>query len=108
MREDDRVRIKHMIDAAESVEKFIAGRTRGDLDQDLMLQFAVLRAIEIMGEAAARTSDEAKSGTPHIPWRTIVAMRNRLIHGYFEIDTEVVWKTITQELPQILPLLRDL
>ena len=108
MREDDRVRVKHMIDAAESIARFIEGRVRADLDKDLLLQFAVLRAVEIIGEAAARVSAETQSNVPQIPWRTIIAMRNRLIHGYFEIDTEIVWKTVTEEIPAIVPVLKAL
>ncbi len=108
MREDDRVRVKHMIDAAESIAQFIHGRARADLDKDLLLQFAVLRAVEIIGEAASRVSSETQSNTPQVPWRTIIAMRNRLIHGYFEIDTEIVWKTVTEEIPAVVEVLKGL
>ncbi len=108
MRDEDRVRIAHMIDAAESIGRFMANRQRSDLDQDLMLQFAVVRAVEVMGEAAARTSEGLRTREAQIPWRSIVAMRNRLVHGYFEINTEVVWKTINIEIPQLLSLLRAL
>lgn len=108
MRAEDRVPILHMIDAAESVGQFIAGRQRVDLDRDRMLLFAVVRAIEVIGEAAGRVSDETQAANPAIPWSAIVGMRNRLIHGYFDIDTEIVWKTVTGELPDLLPRLRAL
>ena len=91
MRDDDRVRMLHMVDAAESVEQFVAGKKRGDLDTDRMLLFAVVRAIEVVGEAASRVTDETKATSPAIPWASIVGMRNRLIHGYFDIDSDVVW-----------------
>jgi uncharacterized protein with HEPN domain len=90
MRADDRVRILHMIDAAESLEQFIAGRERTDLATDRMLLFAIIRAIELIGEAASRVTNETKDGIPDIPWIAIVGMRNRLIHGYFDIDADVV------------------
>ena len=106
MRDDDRIRLKHMIDAAETVAQFIAGRQRADLDRDRMLLFAVVRAIEVLGEAAGRMSPETQSHIPSIPWSLIVGMRNRLIHGYFDIDTEIVWKTATVELPHVLQELR--
>jgi len=99
MRDDDRVRILHMIDAVESVEQFAAGRKRGDLHTDRMLLFAIVRAIEVMGEAASKVTNETQAASPGIPWASIVGMRNRLVHGYFDIDSDVVWKTVTEEIP---------
>jgi uncharacterized protein with HEPN domain len=73
-----------------------------------MLLFAVVRAIEILGEAASRISPETQEAAPQVPWRAIVGMRNRLIHGYFETDPAIVWNTATTEIPALLPLLRAL
>jgi uncharacterized protein with HEPN domain len=81
MRADDRVRILHMIDAAESLEQFAAGRERADLETDRMLLFVIIRAIKVMGEAASKVSDETRDDAPDIRWIAIVGMRNRLIHG---------------------------
>ena len=106
MRNDDRVRILHMIEAAESVEQFASGRKRGDLDTDRMLLFAIVRAIEVIGEAASRVTDETQVASPGVPWASIVGMRNRLIHGYFDIDSDVVWKTVKEEIPGLLRSLR--
>lgn len=106
MRDDDRVRILHMIEAADAVAQFVAGRSRDDLEQDRMLLFALTHAIEILGEAANKVSPEARAAAPQVPWAAIVAMRNRLIHGYFDINTTIVWKTATVEVPELLPLLR--
>ena len=107
MRDEDRIRILHMIDAAEAVAQFMAGRSRDDLDRDRMLLFALVHAIEILGEAASKISHETRTAAPQIPWGAIVSMRNRLIHGYFDIDTTIVWKTATVEIPSLL-LLRAL
>jgi uncharacterized protein with HEPN domain len=96
MNVEDRLRLSHMIDAAESVLSFMAGRQRSDLDDDRMLLFAVVRAIEVIGEAASKVSEEFRAISPGVPWKAIVGMRNRLIHGYFDIDTEIVWKTVNQ------------
>ena len=96
----------HMIDAAGSLADFIKGRQRADLDGDRMLLFAVLRAIEVFGEAAGRVSQGTRATSPAIPWDAIVGMRNRLIHGYFNVDIRIVWKTITEEIPALLPALR--
>lgn len=106
MRTEDQVRLKHMMDATESAFQFLDGRQRHDLDIDKMLLFAVVRAIEIIGEAAGRISMETREAIQEIPWSAIISMRNRLIHGYFDIDTEVVWKTVTEELPILLSQLR--
>lgn len=105
MRPEDAIRIRHMIEAAEAVRRFIAGRGPADLAADQMLLFALVRAIEIIGEAAARTSAETRAARPEVPWSAIVSMRNRLIHGYFDIDRDIVWKTVSEEIPALRVIL---
>lgn len=105
---EDRVRLAHMIEAAEHAVAFMAGRERSELDGDRMLLFAVVRAVEIIGEAAGRVTAETRALHPAVPWNAIVGMRNRLVHAYFKIDTDVVWMTVTREIPDILPKLRAL
>ena len=83
---EDRVRLRHMVEAAESAGQFMTGRQRTDLDEDRMLLFALVHAIEILGEAASRISDETRATHTGIPWRAIIGMRNRLMHAYFEIS----------------------
>lgn len=95
-----------MIDVAEKVQCFIAGRQRQDLDQDEMLLFACLRGITIIGEAAANTSAATRDAWPEVPWREIVGMRNRIVHVYAAIDLDVVWRTASLELPALLGALR--
>jgi len=102
MSPDDRVRLLHMVEAAESALGFIRGRDRADLDTDRMLVFALVRAIEIIGEAASRVSQEGRAEIPGIPWSRIVGMRNRLIHAYFEVDAEILWNTATEALPELI------
>lgn len=70
-----------------------------------MLLLAVVKAIEIVGEAAAKITKERQAETPQIPWPQIISMRNRLTHAYFDIDTDVVWQTVIEDLPE---LIRDL
>ena len=103
---EDRVRIVHMVEAAETAARFIADRTRADLDGDVMLQFALVRAIEILGEAASKVTRATCATLPQVPWRQIVAMRNRLVHAYFDINRDVLWKTASMEIPELLPALR--
>ena len=84
----------------------MTGWQRADLDRDQMLLFAVVRAIEIVGEAASRVSAETRAATPQIPWPAIVGMRNRVVHAYFDIDREIVWTTVIAELPLLVAGLR--
>ncbi len=105
---NDGVRLRHMIEAAESALSFIAGRNRADLDHDPMLLFALLRAVEVVGEAASKVSAKGRAAMPALPWKQMVAMRNRLVHAYFDIDTEIVWKTVTEELPLLLAAMRKI
>src|SRR5439155_3265414 len=110
MRPDDRVRMLHIRDASDSVARFVAGRQRGDLDSDEMLLFALVRAIEIIGEAASRVSDETRQAFPAVPWSEVVAMRNRLVHAYHNVNHDILWKTATVEVPALaasLPRLAD-
>jgi uncharacterized protein with HEPN domain len=97
-----------MIEAAETAQRFLVGRQRDDLDTNEMLLFALVRAIEVIGEAASKLSADTRSATPSVPWWAIVAMRNRLIHAYFDIDRDILWKTVSEELPALLRLLRTL
>ena len=108
MFDEDRVRIRHMLDAAEEVIGFISGRERADLDSDRMLLFAVVRGIEIIGEAATKVSAGTRDLSPEIPWAAIVTMRHRLVHGYFDVDPDIVWRTATEEVPALVPPLRGL
>lgn len=104
MKRDDLVRVRHMIEAIEAAIRFAQGRSRGDLDKDQMLAFALTRAIEIVGEAAARISDETRAAHADIPWERIIGMRHRLVHAYFEERHDLLWTTATVAAPDLLPL----
>lgn len=97
-----------MIEAGESALRFVAGRKRADVDDDEMLRFALVRAVEVIGEAASRVSPEMRSAMPSVPWGDAILMRNRLVHVYFDIDHNILWKTATEDIPTLLPLLRPL
>jgi uncharacterized protein with HEPN domain len=108
MQPEDRTRLVHMVEAAEDVSRFATGRTRSDLDTDRVLLFALVRGVEVFGEAASKISAAMKAATPEIPWPEIIGMRNRLVHAYFDIDADIVWETATEEIPALLPRLRGL
>lgn len=105
---EDRIRLLHMIEAAEAAIEFAAGSSRAELERDRKTLFAVIRCVEIIGEAAAKLSAETREAAPDVPWSAIVGMRNRLVHAYFDVDTDVVWKTVTAELPALKDRLQAL
>ena len=105
MSPEDRNRLRHMIDAARTAQRSLRGRQRSDLDTDDMLRFAVVRAIEIIGEAASRITPEGRARIAGIPWPAIISMRNRMVHAYFDIDHDVVWQTVQTELNPLLSVL---
>jgi len=102
---DDQVYLKHMLDHAREAVEMVAGITQADLAQHRMLELALIRLVEIIGEAATRVGSEMKSSNPQVPWREIIGMRNRLTHGYDTVDLKVLWDTIAEDLP---PLITDL
>ena len=104
--DSDRNRLRHMIDAASEAIQHAQNRTRAELDADRSLQHLLVRNLEILGEAASRTSPELRNDHPEIPWRTLISTRNRLIHAYFEIDLDIVWSTVQWALPRLLPKLQ--
>jgi uncharacterized protein with HEPN domain len=104
----DRIRLQHMLDASREAISYAQGRTRDDLAVDSMLARALVKCIEIVGEAASRVSQETRERAPSIPWALIGAMRNRLIHAYFDIDLDQVWMTVTNDLPALEKDLADL
>lgn len=105
---EDKVRLLHMVEAAENAVAFVTGMTRAELERDRKTMFAVIRCVEIIGEAASRISDATRASAPDIPWTAIVGMRNRLVHAYFDVDTDVVWNTATVELPGLKDRLKTL
>ena len=105
MQARDLTRLRHLHAAVQEALALIAGRTRDDLDQDRTLNLALVRLLEIIGEAARSLSPPARQAHPEIPWQRMIGMRNQLIHAYFDIDLDIVWQTAQEDLP---PLLRAL
>lgn len=105
---DDSARLRHMIDAAEKSRAFIHNHTRADLETDEMLRLALMKLMEIVGEAASRTSPELRAQYPNIPWREVVSMRNRLTHGYFEVNLDILWNVLQNDIPSLITALRSI
>jgi uncharacterized protein with HEPN domain len=102
---DDRIRAQHMLDAARDVARLAAGRSRADLAADMPLRRAMVNAIQEIGEAAAKVSPTGRARIPAVPWGVVVGMRNRLVHGYDEIDFDVVWIVATKEVAPLIQAL---
>jgi uncharacterized protein with HEPN domain len=95
-----------MLDHAREAIAMLAGKERADLQSERMLELALVRLIEIVGEAAARVSPESQTRYPLIPWRQVVGMRNRLVHGYDSVDLDVLWDTIEDDFPPLIAELK--
>ena len=98
----DLIRLQHMLDAGKDALQFALGRERTHLESDRMLALALIKALEIIGEAASKVSENFKSEHPEIPWPEITGMRNRMIHAYYDVNLDVVWQTIKSDLPDLL------
>lgn len=103
MNDADRIRLIHMRDAAQEAVRY-AGElgTENALLEDRRTALAIVKLVEIIGEAASRISDATRKEIPEIPWPQIVGMRNRLIHVYFDINLKTVWKTTQLDLPPLI------
>lgn len=105
---EDRVRLRHALDAARRAVASTDGWSRDDLDEDELSTQGLLRLLEILGEAASTVSQEFQGAHPQIPWRAMRGLRNRLIHGYFDVNLDIVWDTLRGELPRLIPVLEHL
>jgi uncharacterized protein with HEPN domain len=105
MHKDDQVRLRHMLDAAREAIFFASGRKRTDLDSNRMLVLSLVKAIEIVGEAAYQLNDTTRGEFSAIPWSDIIGMRHRLVHAYFEINHDMLWQTVQEDLPPLVAML---
>lgn len=94
-----------MLDHAKEAVAMVEGKSRADLDRDRQLNLALVRLLEIVGEAASQLPEEARSSYPQVPWAQIVSLRNRLIHGYDAVDFDVLWKILKDDLPPLIAAL---
>ena len=108
IRHEDKVRLRHMLDAALEIRQYVQYSVREDLNQDRKLVHSLVRLFEIIGEAANQVSEELRENVPDIPWSVIIAMRNRLIHAYFSINLDVVWSTSKDDIPSLITELKKL
>jgi uncharacterized protein with HEPN domain len=98
--------IQDILEALGEVEDFTAGMQFEDFVEDKKTINAVVRSLEVIGEAAKKMPDSMREKYPEIPWKRMTGMRDKLIHEYFGIDLEIVWEVVTNELPPIKPLIQ--
>ena len=108
MNKDDIVFLKHMLDAIELIENYLMGKDFSEFENNRMLQDAVIREIEIIGEATKNLSSGFRAKYSEIPWRQIAGMRDKLIHGYFGVDLVAVWGTAAEDIPALGVKLREI
>jgi uncharacterized protein with HEPN domain len=94
-----------MLEHTQEAIALTQGKTRTDLDDDRVLSLALVRLLEIVGEAAGRVSEETRVLHPEIPWPQIIGLRNRLIHGYDAVDYDILWQIINEDLPALVTML---
>lgn len=102
---DDVIRLRHLREAAEKAIYFSSGRTRQSLDDDELLRLGLTKLVEIVGEAAKQVSEPTRAAHPEVPWSAAARMRDRLIHHYFDIDLDILWVTVTEDLPELLTVM---
>jgi len=91
-----------MLDSAKEAMAFADRKTRKDLDKNRILTLSLVKCIEIIGEAATKVSEQCRTENPSIPWIDIVNMRHRLIHAYFDVNLDIVWQTVVNDLPALV------
>ena len=104
----DQLCVRHMCDAARQLAVYVEGHTRCDLDHLPLLRDGIIRQLGIIGEAASHLSRQFRERYPGIPWSDVVGMRQRLIHGYFNVNLDLVWETAVRDAPELLRLLSPL
>lgn len=108
MNEKDEVRLRDILDEAYRMQRFVTGRVRADLERDEMLAYAVVRVIEIIGEAAARVTEETRTQHANLPWRNMIGIRNRIVHDYHGVNLDIVWEVATRNIPELVPELEKI
>ena len=108
MNERDELRLRHVVDATERIASYLQGVDQASFLSNRMLQDAVIRNLEVIGEACVNLSPGLTDANADIPWHKASGIRNRLVHGYFDVDLRVVWQTAKDSLPAFAQQVRSL
>ena len=106
MARNDGERLSHMLEATQKASGLIEGLTLSDLKNDEIRALALTHLLEILGEAAKGVSEETRNAHPQIPWAQMAATRDRLIHGYFSVDLDIIWEIASHDLPPVVASLK--
>lgn len=108
----DRFYLLDILDAIDHIEAFLNGKSRADFEESYLLQCAVIKQFEIIGEASSRITEHTRARGSDISWQDIIGMRHKMIHDYFEVDIDIAWNTATNDLAtlksQIAKILAEL
>ena len=107
-RHDPAIALRQILSHAREAVQLSLGKSRTDLDNDRMLNLALTRLLEIIGEAANRVPEQVQSQYPQLPWLQMIGLRNRLIHGYDQVDFDILWNIIQQDLPGLISQLENI
>ncbi len=103
-----RLRVQDILNSISEIESFISGMILADFSKNRMAQHAVVRCLEIIGEAAGHVPIELQNKYSEIPWRKLKDLRNLLIHQYFGVDEEIIWDALQKDLPPLKPKLQKI
>jgi uncharacterized protein with HEPN domain len=102
---DDRLTVEQMLDAVRRIRAIIRGQSRAAFEADEVRQLALLHLIQMLGQAASRTTAAFRDAHPELPWAQIIGMRNRIVHGYDHVDPDIVWRVATEDVEPVLAVL---
>ena len=108
MHTKDKAYLEHIAEAITKIEKYLRHATLQEIKTNEMLQDAVVRELEILGEASNNISEEFRKKHPDITWHEIIGMRNKLIHEYFGVDLDILWKTYQEDLPLLKSKIKEI
>jgi uncharacterized protein with HEPN domain len=100
--------LEDILDAISKIREFVGEMDYDSFSKDEKTTFAVVRALEIVGEASKHIPEDVRTAHSHLPWREMAGIRDKLIHDYFGVDLAVVWKTINEDLPALEPEIRSI
>lgn len=100
--------LRDILESIEKIEQFTGGFEFDTFSKDDKTVYAVIRALEIMGEATKNLPDSLKEDHPEVPWRLMAGIRDKVIHGYFVVDLPIIWNTVKKDVPELHPLIADI